>query len=71
MDQRVGLVVPRLTVTPRSSTSLLGVGSDYWVRPIYGRHVRILIHCWVSLARSARYPIPPQSDLLLLDDTNM
>ena len=30
----------------------------------------ILIRCGVPLARSARHPIPPQSDLSLLDDTN-
>ena len=31
---------------------------------------RILIHCGVLLARFARYPIRPQSDFPLLDDTN-
>ena len=45
------------------------VGSDSWVRSIYVGCGRKLTHCLVSLARSARYPIQPQSDLSLLDDT--
>ena len=59
-----------LAVTLGSCTSLPGVDSDSWVPLVYVGHGRILIHCGVSLARSARYPIRPQSDLSLLDDIN-
>ena len=55
-----------LAVKPRSSTSLPDVRSDSWVRLIYVGCGRILIHYGVSLARSARYPIRPQSDLSVL-----
>ena len=57
-------------MTSRSSTSLPVVGSDSWVLPFYVGRGGILIHCGVPLARSARYPIRPQSDLSLLDTTN-
>ena len=77
IDQRGWIVLYResptwqgLAVTSKSSTSLPVVGLDSWVRLIYVGCGRILIHCGVSLARSARYPIRPQSDLSLLDDTN-
>ena len=53
--------------TSRSSTSLPVIGSDSWVHLGRGR---VLIHRGVPLARSARYPIRPQSDLSLFHDTN-
>ena len=45
------------------------IGSDSWVRLLNVGRSRTLVHCRVSLARSARQPIRPQSDLSLLDDT--
>ena len=64
-SKRVNYVVPHyeapawqgIAVTSRSSTSLPTVGSAFWVRSIYVGRGRILMHCGVPLARSARYPI--------------
>ena len=58
-------------MTSRPSTSLPVVGSDSWVQLSNVGPGHILIHCRVSLARSARCPIRPQSDPSLPDDTNI